>query len=92
MVCSAVDSVTGTLDKVLHELNVTRTSFLVAAGLGSMWIEKGPPFCLNWLPNRAAAAMSSIAQAFCDSIWLLAIVHNELWYEKRFIQIRHLIF
>ena len=27
----------------------------------------------------------------CDSVWLLAIVHNELWYENGFLQIQHLI-
>ena len=88
----AVDSVIGTLAKVFHELHIARTSLLMATRLGSAWVRKGFAFCSAWLANRAADAMSSIEDIFCDIMWLLAVVDDELWYKRRLPRIELLIF
>ena len=80
------------LDSMLHELHVARAFLLMAIGLGSMMVQKGSPFCLAWLVNRAADAMSSIEEIFCGIMWLLAIVDGKLWYKTRLPQIELLIF
>ena len=90
MVPCAVDSVTRM--KVLHELHVARAFLLMATGIGSMWVGKGSPFCLAWLVNSAADAMSSIEAMFCGIMWLLAIVDDELCYKRRLLRIELLIF
>ena len=64
----------------------------MAIGFGSLWVGKGSPFCLAWLVNSVADAMSSIEEMFCGIMWLLAIVHDELWYNRRLLRIDLLIF
>ena len=49
------------------------------------------PLCLAWLASRAVDAVSSIVYMLCDSMLLLAVVHDELDYENTFLQIWHLI-
>ena len=77
---------------MLHELHVARTFLSMATGFGSMWVGKGSPFCLAWLVNSAADAVSSIEEMFCGIMWLLAIVDDELCYKRRLPQIELLIF
>ena len=64
----------------------------MATGLGSMWVEKGSPFCSAWFVNGAADAMSSIEDMFAGIMWLLAIVDDELCYKRRLPRIEFLIF
>ena len=90
MVHCALNSVTGM--KVLHELHVTMAFLLMVIGLGSTRVGKGSPFCSVWLLNSAANAMSSIEKMFCDIMWLLAIVNDELCYKRRLLRIELLIF
>ena len=92
MVHCAVNSVIGTLSKVLHELHITKASMLMLRGLRNTWVGKGSSFCLAWLANRATDAISSIEEMFCDIMWLLAIVDNEFWYKRRLLWIELLIF
>ena len=53
---------------------------------------KGSPFCSAWLANRVMDAMSSIEEVLSDIMWLLAVVHDELWYERKLPQIQLLTF
>ena len=69
---------------MLHELHVARAFLLMVMGLGSTWVGKGSPFCLAWLVNSAADAMSSIEEMFCGIMWLLAVVDDELCYKEGF--------
>ena len=64
----------------------------MAIGLGSTWVGKGSPFCLAWLVNSTADAMSSIEEMFCGIMWLLAVVNDELCYKRRLPRIELLIF
>ena len=91
-VCYTIDFVIRNLAKVLHELHVARASLLMATGLGSTWVGKGSLFCLAWLANRAAEAMSSIEDMFCDIMWLVSIVNDELWYKQMLRRIELLVF
>ena len=61
---------------MLHELHVATAFLLMVTGLGSMWVGKGSPFCLSWLVNSVANAMSSVEEMFCGIMWLLAIVDD----------------
>ena len=84
--------VTGTIVKVLHELHIAKASLLMATELGSTWVGKGSPFCSALLANRAADAMSSTEEVFCDITWLLAIADDKLWDKRRLPGIELLIF
>ena len=90
MVCYTVDFVTGMT--VFHKLHVGRAFLLMARRLGSMWGGKGSPFYSAWLVNSAVDAMSSIEQMFCGNMWLLAVVDDELCYQRRLPRIELLIF
>ena len=76
---------------MLHELHVARVFLLMATRLGSTWVGQGSPFCLAWLVNSVANAMSSIEEMFCSIMWLLAVVNEELCYKRRLPQIELLI-
>ena len=77
---------------MLHELHVARAFLLIVTGLESTLVGKGSPFCSAWLVNSAADAMSSIKDMFCDIMWLLAVVDDELCYKRRLPRIELLIF
>ena len=77
---------------MLHELRIASAFLLLAIGLGSTWVGKGSSFCSAWLVNSAADAMSSIEEMFCNIMWLLAVVDDELCYKRRLPWIELLIF